>query len=248
MSNFNYFHGGDAEQFNFFRIPRLLICDKRFQALPVEAKLLYTLLLDRMGLSLRSGWQDENNRAFIFYTLQEAQETLSCGHNKATRLFNELEQFGLIERVKQGQGKPAKIYVKNFADDADKDEKADLKTSEKSTSCPPVSKPLDCPKGAGIYTEKNQTEFSYINQSINPLYPQVQPTSGREWIDGYDCQQRGFPIQAENALNIAPVTASMAFGSTPNADLLGASAPNTPCRRNASHRETHLAREWRRSP
>ena len=160
MPDFNYYHGGNAEQFSFFRIPRLLISDKHFQTLSVEAKLLYTLLLDRMGLSLQNGWQDENNRVFIFYTLQEAQEALSCGHNKATRLFSELEQFGLIERVKQGQGKPAKIYVKNFANEVDKDEKADLKTSGKSTSCPPVSKPLDCPKGAVIYTEKNQTDFS----------------------------------------------------------------------------------------
>ena len=245
MPDFNYYHGG-AEQFNFFRIPRLLISDKRFQTLSVEAKLLYTLLLDRMGLSLRSGWQDENNRVFIFYTLQEAQETLSCGHNKATRLFNELEQFGLIERVKQGQGKPAKIYIKNFADDADKDEKADLKTSEKSTSCPPVSKPLDCPKGAGIYTEKNQTEFSYINQSINPLYP--QPTYGRERIDGYDCQQREISFQTPNSLNIASVTASMAFGSTQIPLVRGRTPPKTPYANNASHREPHLTREWRRSP
>lgn len=247
MPNFNYFHGGNIEQFSFFRIPQALISGKRFQALSVEAKLLYTLLLDRMGLSLRNGWRDENNRVFIFYTLQEAQETLSCGHNKATRLFNELEQFGLIERVKQGQGKPAKIYVKNFADEAGEDKKADLKTSEKTTSCPPVSKPLDCPKGAGIYTEKNQTDFSYINQSINPLYPQTQPTSGGEWIDGNDCQQRGFPIQAKNALNIAPVTASMAFGSTQMPLVRGRTPPKTPYADNASHRETHLVCERRRS-
>lgn len=248
MSNFNYFFGGDAEQFSFFRIPRSLISDKRFQTLSVEAKLLYTLLLDRMGLSLQSGWRDENNRVFIFYTLQEAQETLSCGHNKATRLFNELEQFGLIERVKQGQGKPAKIYVKNFADEADKAEKTDLKTSEKSTSCPPVSKPLDCPKGAGIYTEKNQTEFSYINQSINPLYSQPQSTSGGERIDGYDCQQRGFPNRAANTLNIASVTASMAFGSTQMPLVRGRTPPKTTYANNASHGETHLIRERRRSP
>ena len=246
MPDFNYYHGDAAEQFNFFRIPRLLISDKHFQTLSVEAKLLYTLLLDRMGLSLRSGWQDGNNRVFIFYTLQEAQETLSCGHNKATRLFNELEQFGLIERVKQGQGKPAKIYVKNFADDAGEDEKADLKTSEKTTSCPPVSKPLDCPKGAGIYTEKNQTEFSYINQSINQKAE--MPTPERRGIDGYDCQQRSLPIQAANALNIVSVTASMAFGSTQMPLVRGRTPPKTLYANNASHRETHLTHEWRRSP
>ena len=170
MSKFNYFHGGEAEQFSFFRIPRTLIKDERFHDLSTEAKLLYGLMLDRMGLSLRNGWLDEENRVFIFYTLQEVQETLGCGHNKATRLLTELEQYGLIERVRQGQGKPAKIYVKNFADEASpeqaEDEKADLKTSEKSTCRLPVSKPLDCPKGAGIYTDKNYTDYSYINLSI----------------------------------------------------------------------------------
>ena len=233
MSNFNYFCGGEIEQFTFFRIPQALISDKRFQALSVEAKLLYTLLLDRMGLSLRNGWQDENNRVFIFYTLQEAQETLSCGHNKATRLFNELERFGLIERVKQGQGKPAKIYVKNFADEAGKDEKADLKTSEKPTSCPPVSKPLDCPKGAGIYTEKNQTELIYTDLSINPLYPQPQSTSAQEWIDGYDCQ-------AEKGSKVASVTASMAFVKHKRPLVRGLPPPKTLPPRNASHGEAHL--------
>ena len=246
MSNFNYFHGDAAEQFNFFRIPRLLISDKRFQTLSVEAKLLYTLLLDRMGLSARSGWRDENNRVFIFYTLQEAQETLSCGHNKATRLFNELEQFGLIERVRQGQGKPAKIYVKNFDDEADKDEITDLKTSEKSPSCPPVSKPLDCPKGAGIYTEKNKTEFSYINQSINQK--EEQPTSERRRIDGYDCQAEKCLNIASVTVNIASVTASMAFGSTQMPLVRGRTPPKTPYLKNTSHRETHLAREGRRCP
>ena len=160
MSKFNYFHGGEAEQFSFFRIPRTLIKDERFHGLSTEAKLLYGLMLDRMGLSVRNGWLDGENRVFIFYTLQEVQEALRCGHNKATRLLNELEQYGLIERVKQGQGKPAKIYVKNFAEEVSgqaEDEKADLKTSEKSTCRLPVSKPLDCPKGAGIYTNKNYT-------------------------------------------------------------------------------------------
>lgn len=91
-------------------------------------------MLDRMGLSLQSGWLDEDNRVFIFYTVHEVEKTLSCGHNKAVRL----QQFGLIERVKQGQGKPAKIYVKNFTEEdtpeQTEDEKANLKTL-KCTLC-----------------------------------------------------------------------------------------------------------------
>ena len=186
MPKFKYFHGDEAEQFSFFRIPRALIKDERFHGLSTEAKLLYGLMLDRMGLSLRSGWLDEDDRVFIFYTLQEVQETLRCGHNKATRLFNELEQYGLIERVRQGQGKPAKIYVKNFAEEESLEqaeaENADLKTSEKSTCRPPVSKSLDGPKGAGIYTDKNYNDYSYTDQSIYP----PTPGTGQPEIDRSD--------------------------------------------------------------
>ena len=73
MPKFKYFHSDEAERFSFFRIPRALIKDERFHGLSTEAKLLYGLMLDRVGLSLRNGWLDEDNRVFIFYTLQEVQ-------------------------------------------------------------------------------------------------------------------------------------------------------------------------------
>ena len=180
MSNFNYFRGGEAEQFSFCRIPRALLRDEQFQPLSVEAKRLYALLLDRMGLSLQSGWLDENNRVFIYYTVREVEETFSCGHNKAVRLLAELEQFGLIECVKQGQGRPTKIYIKNFiTEDLEKCgeespaevEESDLKEFETETCGVPVPQPLDCPKGERSYTEKNYNEFIYINPSINPPTP-----------------------------------------------------------------------------
>ena len=193
MSNFNYFHGGEAEQFSFFRIPRALIRDKRFQDLSTEAKLLYALMLDRMGLSLQSGWLDEANRVFIYYTVREVEETLSCGHNKAVRLLADLEQFGLIERVKQGQGKPTKIYIKNFTiveseeqAEAAEVEKSDLKEFEKETCAFPISKPLDCPKGECNYTEKNYTEISYTDPSIHPPTPGAR----KQEIDRCDLRER----------------------------------------------------------
>ena len=116
--NFSYFYGEESEQFSYFRIPRLLVRSKRFKTLSTDAKLLYGLMLDRMGLSAKHGWYDELGRVYIYYTLDEIQTDLMCGHNKAVRLLAELDTgkdgFGLIERVKQGQGRPAKIYVKKF--------------------------------------------------------------------------------------------------------------------------------------
>ena len=115
--SFDYFYGGESEQFSYYRIPRLLVTGAQFKFLSTDAKLLYGLMLDRMGLSLKNQWYDAVGRVFIYYPLEEIMEALNCGHNKAVRLLAELDKssgIGLIERVKQGQGKPAIIYVKRF--------------------------------------------------------------------------------------------------------------------------------------
>ena len=109
-----YFYGGEAEQFSFYRIPKILFTDARYKPVSVEAKVLYGLMLDRMSLSLRSGWLDDHRRVYIYFTMEDAIEQLNIGKDKAVKLFKELSSIGLIERKKQGQGKPTKIYVKNF--------------------------------------------------------------------------------------------------------------------------------------
>ena len=118
--SFPYYYGHAGEQYAFFRIPKLLITDSRFDGVSSDAKLLYGLLLDRMELSYRNGWVDDQNRVFIIFTVEEVMETLRCRSEKAVRLFAELDSkkgIGLIERKRQGLGKPAIIYVKNFAGD-----------------------------------------------------------------------------------------------------------------------------------
>lgn len=115
--SFDYYYGDESTQFSFYRIPQQLITGKYFKHISVEAKLLYGLLLDRMGLSAKSGWYDKSGRVYIYYTLEEIQENLNCGHDKATKLLVELDTktgCGLIKRVKQGQSRPTKIYVKRF--------------------------------------------------------------------------------------------------------------------------------------
>ena len=104
-----YFYGTEAEQYTFYRIPKVLFTDPGFKQTTGDAKILYGLMLDRMGLSIRNGWLDEQNRVFIYFTLEEAMGAMGCGHNKAVALFTELDKVGLIERKKQGQGRPTKI-------------------------------------------------------------------------------------------------------------------------------------------
>lgn len=114
---YDYFYGVQAEQFTFYRIPKALFTDTQFKDLSTDAKVLYGILLDRMSLSLKNNWLDEQNRVYIIFTLEEIMESLNCANQKATRLMVELEKkVGLIERKHQGLGKPCLIYVKNFVD------------------------------------------------------------------------------------------------------------------------------------
>ena len=113
---YEYFYGAQAEQFSFYRIPKALFREPNFRELSTDAKVLYGILLDRMSLSLKNQWLDAQNKVYIIFTVEEIMDALNCANQKATRLMVELEkQAGLIERKRQGLGRPNLIYVKNFA-------------------------------------------------------------------------------------------------------------------------------------
>ena len=112
---YDYFYGAESEQFSFYRIPKVLFTEERFKSVSAEAKVLYSFLLDRMSLSAKNGWQDKENRVYIIFTIEDIMEAMGCAVQKAGKLLYELEsKCGLIERKRQGLGKPNLIYVKNF--------------------------------------------------------------------------------------------------------------------------------------
>lgn len=116
--NFDYFYPEQAEQFAFFRIPKALFKDPRFKNISTDAKVFYGLMLDRVSLSVKNKWIDDKGRVYIIFTLEEIMDELDCANQKATKLIGELEEKAhLIERKRQGLGKPALIYVKNFSSD-----------------------------------------------------------------------------------------------------------------------------------
>jgi len=191
-----YFYGKEAEQYSFYRIPKVLLTSPQYKSVSMEAKVLYGLMLDRMGLSVRNSWLDDKSRVFIYFTLEDSMETMGCGHNKAVKLFADLEHIGLIERKKQGQGKPTKIYVKNFILPSDPEEPAgpeqpqapldgetsslgksaipapqETKTSASGKSALPTTGSLDFLKAETNKTDKNHTELSDTELSIHPPTP-----------------------------------------------------------------------------
>ena len=114
---FDYFRGMEAEQYSFYRVPKVLFTAECFKSLSCEAKVLYGLMLDRMSLSIKNRWFDEQDRVYIIFTVEEIAELLNCGTQKAVKLMKELDSsqgIGLIEKKRLGLGKPNVIYVKNF--------------------------------------------------------------------------------------------------------------------------------------
>ena len=150
---FDYFYGQSGEMFSYFRVPKILFRDIKFKDLSTDAKTLYGILLDRMGLSVKNGWLDEQGRVYIIFPVQEVMDALGCADNKATKLFRELEKFGLIERKRRRLGKPNLIYVKNFADPR-------FRNREKNGSGAADSAQQETAKSRGNKTEWNKTEGS----------------------------------------------------------------------------------------
>ena len=170
--DFKYFYGTEADTYSFYRIPKQMIIDDRFKALSNDAKILYGLMLDRMSLSARNGWFDAEKRVYIYYSMEEVMEHLNCSKNKALKSLSELDTetgIGLIERVKQGQGKPALIYVKNFLLDeiaCPVVEKREVKTTLKGKSALPKCGSLEDPKKDTNNTNINNTDFNNTESNL----------------------------------------------------------------------------------
>ena len=137
---FDYFTGMEAEQYSFYRVPKVLFTESCFKALSCEAKVLYGLMLDRMSLSIKNRWLDSEDRVYIIFTVEEIAELMNCGTQKAVKLVKELDSsngIGLIEKKRLGLGKPNVIYVKNFMirevpDQKPMDSCADLQSEQKN--------------------------------------------------------------------------------------------------------------------
>jgi len=117
MMTFDYYYGLQAEQYSFYRIPKLLFTHEYFKVLSCEARVLYGLFLDRMSLSIKNKWFDGENRVYVIFAVEEVMELMSCGRQKAVKIMMELDSdkgIGLTEKKRLGLGKANILYVKNF--------------------------------------------------------------------------------------------------------------------------------------
>ena len=195
---FDYFYGPeDAEQYQFYRIPKLLITSEQFKDISVEAKLLSGLMLDRLSLSIKNGWFDSLNRAYIIYTIEDVTEDMHCGSQKAVKLVAELEKkAGLIKKKRQGLGKPSLIYVLKFSTVCPQNtSESQFKNGENHNSGNVKITTQEFPNSQPNKTNQNQTE----NNETDLIHLSVNVAGMDRESDGMD-GMREDPIAKRNLM------------------------------------------------
>ena len=195
----SYFYGKEADQYSFYKIPKLLFTDEHFKKVSVEANVLYGLMLDRMSLSVKNQWLDGEGRAYIYYSLEDIMDALGCSNKKAITIMKELDAeagIGLIEKKRQGQGKPTMIYVKQFVIRDVQECKND--TSEEKMTIPEVKKlhvlkckndtsrseEITCIEVKKIHTNKNNINNTELSNTESNLILSENDGMGSE-VEAY---------------------------------------------------------------
>ena len=179
----DYFYGQAGKLFSFYRIPKALFQEQRFQNLSTDAKTLYGILLDRMSLSVKNEWFDKQGRVFIIFTIEDVKRALCCADNKATKLLRELENFGLIERKRRGLGKPSLVYVKNFSSDLSNER---VQNRENHESGSPKNACQDPPKSRCNKNKKSKTERNNTNPILSD---ELEKMKNRKLLEEYTIYQ-----------------------------------------------------------
>ncbi len=111
----DYFYKSESETYAFYRVPKLLFTHIFYKDLSCVAKLLYGMLVDRMTLSDRNFWRDREGNTYIYFSIETIMRSLNCAHGKTEKLLASLEDYGLLDRRRQGLGKPSRLYPQPFA-------------------------------------------------------------------------------------------------------------------------------------
>ena len=195
----SYFYGKEADQYSFYKIPKLLFTDEHFKKVSVEAKVLYGLMLDRMSIYEKNQWLDGEGRAYIYYSLEDIMDALGCSNKKAITIMKELDAeagIGLIEKKRQGQGKPTMIYVKQFV--IQDVQECKNYTSEEKPTIPEVKKlhvlkckndtsrseEITCLEVKKIHTNKNNINNTELSNTESNLILSENDRMGSE-VEAY---------------------------------------------------------------
>lgn len=172
----------DTLGLTFVQIPKFLFSNPTYSMLSNNAKLMYGLILDRLHLSQKNHWTEEDGTLYLIYTIEETAKVLNCKKDTAVKVLKELEAVKLIDRKRRGQGLPSIIYVYNISELApvSESENTAVKTSEKPKSRSQKNRSQEVDKIAPNNTDSNKTDVS--NTDLSPA-PADEVSKINEMID-----------------------------------------------------------------
>lgn len=107
----------DSLNFRYMTFPFFILYNEPYKSkLSNNAKLLYALILDRLKLSIKNKFCNENDEVYVYISRKEVQEILNCSDRTATKLFNELTTLNLIYEDRKYIGHTTKIFVYSITD------------------------------------------------------------------------------------------------------------------------------------
>lgn len=77
----------------------------------INAKLLYGLLLNSTTLSQKNGWVSEDGNVYVIYTIKQMADDLDRSERTVKTALRELENAGLITRIRQGWNQANRIFL-----------------------------------------------------------------------------------------------------------------------------------------
>ncbi|MCG1090289.1 replication initiator protein A (plasmid) [Staphylococcus haemolyticus] len=193
------------EQFRakFYQLPKVLFTNEKYMKLSNDAKVAYAILQDRLELSIKNEWFNENGDIYFIYTNEKLKEILNCQNSKLSKIKNELINVDLLEQIRTGQGKPNQLYlnrpiiessdvykIKNQESDVaedrhDKDvRKSDVKKSENQTSRNPKIGRQEIRKSDANNTKFSNTEFieTELNDTTTTNHKHSSSSNITQWL------------------------------------------------------------------
>ena len=140
----------------FYQFPQWLL-EKKYKGLSLRAKVMYMLVFDRRTLSVQNKWHDRNGEVFVYFTIEEFMDKLSCSRQSVINAKKELSDYGLIREDQQGVNRPNRIYINGSLENR-------LQEVQKLDSGSLENRLQEVQKLDGIKTDNIKTNISRLNE------------------------------------------------------------------------------------
>lgn len=112
MSNQSkFFNLNESYRERFYQIPKVFFTNKEYKKLTNDAKIAYAILRDRLNLSIKNNWVDEEENIYFIYSNDKLMEILNCGKEKLSKIKKSLEKTGLLVQKRRGLNKTNILYL-----------------------------------------------------------------------------------------------------------------------------------------